>query len=129
MSELSGFFAFNFDEGVASISVTPNGLTFNKSVAMKLDFPAYAVLLMNPDAKQIALQACDESTPRAIPFYKAQEKSNAARSVRWNHKDLLNYLSEMMGWNLHEMSYRVDGKLLPHEHAILFDLSKAKEMG
>ena len=36
MSLLENFKAFNFNEGVPYVSVTSNGMTFNKSVIMKL---------------------------------------------------------------------------------------------
>ena len=47
MSMLSGFKAFNFNEGAPYVSITPNGVTFNKSVVMKLDYPEHAVLLID----------------------------------------------------------------------------------
>lgn len=128
MSALEGFFVFNFDVGVASASITPNGVTFNKAVVMKLNYPEYVVLMINADAKQIAIKVCDENTPRAASFYKKQGENEAIRSVRWNSRDLLNSLSEMMDWNLKEMSHRVEGRLLPEENAMLFDLTKATDM-
>ena len=128
MSELEGFVAFDFDVGVASASITPNGITFNRSVAIKLNYPEYVVLLINADAKQIAVKACTPDTPKAATFYKKQEKDEAVRSVRWNNRDLLNNLSEIMGWDLKQMSHRVEGRLLPQENAMLFDLTKASDM-
>ena len=128
MSELQGFMVFDFDEGIASMSVTQNGLTFNKSTVIKLDYPAYALLLIGAEQKQIAVQACSEDTPKAQAFYKAQEPDKPVRSVRWNNKDLLNRLSELMEWDLQKGGYRIEGRLLPNEHAVLFDLTKAKEL-
>lgn len=128
MSELDGFVPFDFDVGVASASITPNGITFNRSVAMKLNYPEYVVLLINADAKQIAIQVCNPDTPKAATFYKKQEENEAVRSVRWNNRDLLNNLSEIMGWDLKQMSHRVEGRLLPQENAMLFDLAKATDM-
>ncbi len=128
MSLLNGFEPFDFDVGVASVSITPNGLTFNRSVAIKLGLPSYALLLINKEKKQIAIKACEEDTPKAMSFYKETAEDAPIRSVRWNSRDLLNCLSEMMDWDLKKMSHRVEGKLLQEERAMLFDLSMATDM-
>ena len=128
MSELNGFVEYNFDVGVASVSITPNGITFNRSVAMKLNYPEHVVLLINAESKQIAIKSCDSNASHATPFYKERKDGEPVRSVRWNNRELLNNLSEMMGWNLQQISHRVDGKFLPQENAMLFDLTKAKDM-
>ena len=126
MSILSGFTAFNFNEGVPYVSITPNGITFNKSVVMKLDYPEYAVLLIDESSKRIAVQACEESTPNAVQFYKP--KASNVISVRWNGRDLLNTIQSMMGQKLKEMSFKVDGMLIKEERAMLFDLTTATEL-
>ncbi len=128
MSGLEGFVAYNFDIGVASASITPNGITFNRSVAMKLNYPKHVTLLINAETKQIAIRVCDSSAPHATPFYKEKKEGGPAQSVRWNNRELLNNLSEMMGWDLKAVSHRVEGKLLPQENAMLFDLTQATEM-
>lgn len=128
MSGLEGFEVFDLDVGVAGASITPNGITFNRSVVMKLGYPEYVVLLLNRDSKQIAVMACDPDTPKATTFYKKQAEDESVRSVRWNNRDLLNTISEMMNWDLKQMSHRVEGRLLPLERAMLFDLNKAIDM-
>lgn len=126
MLPLEGFRAFNFEEGVPYVSITSNGVTFNKSVTMKLDYPEYVLLLINSTTQQIALQACEESTPNSTVYYR--EKKNGVMSIRWNGKDLLNTIEGITGWNLKQVSYRAEGTLLPDEHAMVFDLSKASEL-
>ena len=93
---------------------------------MKLDYPEYAVLLIDESSKRIAVQACEDSTPNATQFYK--KKDSNVISVRWNGRDLLNTIQTMMGWNLKKMAYKVDGVLLKDEHAMLFDLTTATEL-
>lgn len=127
MSALEGFKAFNFNEGVPYVSVTNNGMTFNKSVVMKLDYPEHVLLLINEEAKQIAVQRCSKETSNAVAFYK-QGKSNNVISVRWNGRDLLNTIQALMDWNLSKCGYRIDGVLLKEEHAMLFDLTHASEL-
>ena len=123
MSMLEGFSAFDFSEGVPYISFTQNGITFNKSVTLKLGEPEYARFLINESTKQVAIQACNENDSNATVFFRP--KASGALSVRWNTRDLLNTIERIMGWNLKESSYRADGILLKEEHAIMFDLSKA----
>ena len=45
--DLSNFKTFDFSEGVPYISITSNGITFNKSVIMKMKYPTYVKLLIN----------------------------------------------------------------------------------
>lgn len=123
MSMLDGFSAFDFSEGVPYASFTQNGITFNKSVTIKLGEPEYAKFLINADAKQVAVQACEAGEKNATVFYRS--KASGILSVRWNVRDLLNTLERIMGWNLKENGYRADGILLREERAIVFDLSKA----
>ena len=123
MSALEGFSAFDFSEGVPYVSFTPNGLTFNKSVTLKLGEPEHVKFLINESAKQVAIQVCDAGDKNATVFYRP--KASGVLSVRWNARDLLNTIERIMGWNLKETSYRADGILLKEEHAIVFALSKA----
>ena len=123
MSALEGFSAFDFSEGVPYVSFTPNGLTFNRSVTLKLGEPEHVKFLINESAKQVAIQVCDAGDKNATVFYRP--KASGVLSVRWNARDLLNTIERIMGWNLKETSYRADGILLKEEHAIVFDLSKA----
>ena len=126
MSLLDGFKVFDFNEGSPYLSATKNGINFNKSVVLKLNKPEYVVFLINKEKKQVAVQVCQKDTPNAIQFYK--EKASGVLSVRWNGKDLLNTISEMMGWDLENRAYRADGTLLEDENAILFDMANASEM-
>ena len=111
MIDLSNFKTFDFSEGVPYISITSNGITFNKSVIMKMKYPTYVKLLINESDKQIAVQACDEHL-----------------SVRWNAKDLINTIARICDWDLSQLSYRVNGVLVPEMNLMLFDLNEAVTM-
>lgn len=126
MNELVGFSVFDFSVGVPSVSITPNGLTFNRSVAMKMDYPEYVILLINADTKQIAIQACNKDTQKAVAFYRQRKKT--VQSVRLNNRELLNNISQMMGWDLKQIQHRVEGRMLTQGNAMVFDLSTAKDM-
>lgn len=126
MIDLTKFKTFDFSEGVPYISITNNGITFNKSVIMKMKYPAYVKLLINEDERQIAVQSCEENEEKAVQFYK--EKSNRILSVRWNAKDLINTISRLCNWDLKQNSYRINGVLIPELNLMLFDLNDAIEM-
>ena len=126
MIDLANFKTFDFNEGVPYISVTSNGITFNKSVIMKMQYPAYVRLLINDQDKQIVVQACAESDDKAVQFYK--EKANGVLSVRWNAKDLIQTIARMCEWDLNQVSYRVSGVLVPEQRLMLFDLNEAITM-
>ena len=124
MSMFDSFKSFNFDEGVPYVSITKNGVTFNKAVIMKLNYPTNVVLLINAEDKVIAIQKCTPDVKNSTTFYKENEKN--ILSVRWNARDLLNTLQDITGWDLSKDSYRVDGVLVAEENAMIFDLKTAK---
>ena len=127
MSFFEGFTTFNFNEGVPFVSITRNGVTFNKGVILKMESPKNVVLLLNATSQQIAIQACPEGTPKSVSFYNDEKKSNV-QSVRWNGKDLLNTITTITGWDLSKGGYKVEGHLIPEEKAMLFDLNQAKPL-
>lgn len=126
MSVLDGFKIFNFSEGVPYLSVTSNGITFNKAVIMKLEYPKHVVLYVDERTKRIALQARDEKVENSVAFYK--QKTSNVLSVRWNGKDLLNTIKGMMEWDLEKESYRAEGELIQDERVMIFDLSRATDL-
>lgn len=126
MIDLSNFKAFDFNEGVPYISITSNGVTFNKSVIMKMKYPAYVKLLINESEKKIAIRACEEFDEKSVQFYK--EKASGVLSVRWNAKDLINTIARICDWDLNQLSYKVNGMLVPDMNLMLFDLNDAVTM-
>ena len=74
------------------VSITKNGVTFNKGVVKKLDCPQYVLLLINTQTKQIAIQVCSKEVDRAVAFFNDEKKKNAF-SVRWNGRDLINTIT------------------------------------
>lgn len=126
MIDLTKFKTFDFSEGVPYMSITSNGLTFNKSVIMKMNYPAFVKVLINEDEKQIAVQSCDENDDKATPFYK--EKANGVLSVRMNSKDLTNTIARICDWDLKKLSFKVNGVYYPEASLMLFDLTDAVTM-
>ena len=129
MSILDSFKAFDFSEGVPYVSITKNGLTFNKGVMKKLGYPQFVVLLMDKDTQRIAIQKCSSATDKSIAFYKGDKEDDANKilSVRWNSRDLMSTVKAMMNWDLSVDSYRAYGEMLEEENAMIFDLSQAEK--
>ena len=126
MIDLTKFKAFDFNEGVPYISVTSHGLTFNKSVIMKMSYPLFVRVLINEDEKQIAVQSCEEKDNKATPFFK--KKKNDVLSVRMNSKDLTNTIERICEWDLTKNSYRINGVYFPEASLMLFNLTEAVTM-
>jgi hypothetical protein len=122
--DLSGFAVFDFSEGIPYFSVTSNGVTFNRAVTLKLGTPAFVRLLINESTRQVALQVCDESTPKAVAFYKP--KTNGVLSVRWNAQDLVATFKRLMESDL-QHGFRVNGELIENG-LMVFDLNTAKAL-
>ena len=125
MGMLDGFEKVILFTGIPYVSVTRNGITFNKPTIIKLGSPSHVELLINKREKQIAIRVCDGSDDAAAAFYK--NKGKKVMNVRWNNKDLLTTLSNMMGWDLDATDgYRIDGKYYENENAMIYDLKEAK---
>lgn len=120
---LEGFKKYNMTIGTASVSVTENGIAFSKSAIVKMNKARYVVLYINEDSKQIAIQECQENDEEAIDFYRGQKTI----SVRWNNKELLRTIENMMDWQLKGYVYRVDGDYYSKEKTMIFDLTKAEK--
>lgn len=127
MIDLEKFKVFDFNEGLPYVSLTKNGMTFNKAVVMKLGYPAKVKMLIDEEERLIAIQPCDENDAKGTQFYK--EKASGVLSVRWNSRDLINTVSEIGGWDLSQSSYRINGTLLSEDKAMLFDLKTATLLG
>ncbi len=120
------FVSFNFSEGIPSISITKNGLTFSKGVVMKMGYPEYVQLLIDKAGRQIAVKSCSKDEENAALFCSAEKRAKGnVISIRWNQKDLLNTLSNMMEWDLKDDAFRAEGVYYDAENAVLFDLNKA----
>lgn len=121
--DLSAFKSFNFREGVPYLSITDNGVTFNKAVTLKMNKPEYTTFLIDRTGKRVVLKACDENTQNAVKFFN-KDRNTPILSVRWNSRDLLNTLSQLMGWDLSKAGYRIPGTFYQADNLILFDLNE-----
>lgn len=125
---LDGFEPFSFGNTGPSVSITKNGVTFNKAAVEKIGKPQVVLLLINTQSKQFAIKKATTNDPNAVPFCVAAKKG--APSVRWNSKELLRTISSMTGWDLtlkSNKSYKVLAIHDKAESALIFDLASATE--
>ena len=119
-----GYKPFILVNGIPSISVTDNGLTFSKSAIVKLGCPAYVNLYIDAERKMLAVEPGEEGSPQAIAFYRPNDRNII--TVRWNNKDLLGYLCAVMNWDLKTYSYKVTGIYDYNENIFEFDMKGAE---
>ena len=119
---LEGFKEYNMSVGTASVSISENGVGFSKTAVIKMEKPKYVRLLINDETKQIAIQKSKDN--EGIKFYN-ESKRNIG--VRWNNKELLKTISQMMDWDLAGKVFRVDGDYNKEDQALIFDLKNAEE--
>ena len=125
MFDISKFKIFDFTEGVPYISITGNGITFSNGVVAKLERPSRVELLINDVDKQFIIRACNINKTCSNAFYKENSKT---KYIRWNNKNLLMTIENIMDCDLSKYAYRVDGQYIGEEKAILFDLNNAAKV-
>lgn len=125
---MDGFKPFTFGNIGPSVSITKNGLTFNKAAVDKLGSSQYAQLLINESEKKLAVKKTSATDPLAVPFSAAIKKSSP--SVRWNSKELLKAICSMTGWDLQAKGctgYKIFATYDRSESALIIDLTTAIE--
>ena len=126
MSVLDGFTVVSFGSTGPFASITPNGVTFNKSVVDRMNNAQYVLLLLNETEKKFAIQKCPQNAPQAMPFSAAIKPG--APSVRWGSKEFLKVIKRMTGWTLEGKDckgYKVIGEHHKQENLMIFDLNQA----
>ena len=126
MSMLQGFEVVESINGILTMSVTKNGIAFNKTVLDKLGCPEKVVALINKETKCFAIQPCDESNQGARDFYNKNRRTSYG--VRWNNQDLRSTIETIMDWNVQQQGWRIKGVYSEDDNAVVFDLNKAEEV-
>lgn len=111
--------------GKPFMSITKNGITFNKACLARLSYPTYVVPLVNNEDKQFALQVVAEETIDSLVFSKNGKRDI---NVRYNAATFMDTITEIMNWNLKEHSYKVYGEYITDgiEVGMLFNLQNAE---
>lgn len=121
LTMLEGFKRYDIAIGTSSVSITDNGIAFSKAAIIRMEKPEYVIFLIDKSGKKIAIQKAEKNDDGATQFY--TKKKNI--SVRWNNKDLLKTIAEMMNWELSGNIYKVEGEYISAENAMIFDLKNA----
>ena len=121
---LDGFKPIELMVGSAVLSVTSNGLSFNKNVVSKMGCPEYIRFMLNDSTKQLAIQKTDENDSIGVPF--ARKSVDNKNGVRYNNRDLEHTLESLMGWDLSTKTYRIDGVYSDDDHAMIFNFNDAR---
>ena len=77
---LEGFVEIPILQGSSFLSVTDNGLNFNKNVVKHMQRAESIKILCNSSKKHLAIQKCDKNTENSILFYRNEK--NLTNSVR-----------------------------------------------
>jgi hypothetical protein len=124
MGRLDSFKPKKLVIGSPYITITNNGVSLNKSAVARLDYAEYVRILLDEDAKELAIQICDDNDPNKESFVKP-EKKDETQYVRWNNKE---FVKQLLTWgpeNLREAGFKVPGEYLSDEKALLFIFSEA----
>lgn len=121
---LDGFKPINVISGSAVLSITNNGLSFNKNVIQKMGAPRYILFLLNKETKQMAIQKTSEENDMAVHF--AHDNISNKNGIRYNNRDIEQLIESLMNWDLSTKIYRIDGIYHDDEQAMVFDLKTAR---
>ena len=122
---LEGFVEIPILQGSSFLSVTDNGLNFNKNVVKHMQRAESVKIFCNSSKKQIAIQKCDKNAENSIPFYRGEK--NLTNGVRFNNREVQQMIATMMDWNLNEYNYRSDGFLADDGETMIFNLNCARK--
>jgi hypothetical protein len=126
MGLLDSFEVLENVTGAPYLSITKNGVSFNKCVLEKMGCPQYVKALIDRDGKRMAIVACDGKDRASRAFYK--DGRDTSYGVRWNNYDLKQTIENMMGWDLLDGSWKVFGEFFRDDCAMIFDFMQAESM-
>lgn len=122
---LTGFKEMQLLTGNAFLSLSKNGVAFNKNVIIKMQYPNNIKILINDKENKIAIQAVNYVDDKTLDFF--HEGMDVKKGVRYNNRELINTISGMMSWDLNDSIFRVDGVYSDEDKAMIFDLNLARK--
>lgn len=121
---LEGFEPMKLVTGTPTMSVTKNGVAFNKTAIEKLGCPPFAIPMLDRAGNRFAIVGRDYEDNDTKRFY--QNGRETSSGVRWNNNDLIATFENMMGWNIAHMGVKVKGRYSEDDRAIIFELYDAE---
>lgn len=122
MGLLDSFEVMPYVTGVSNMSITKDGVNFNKTTVEKLGSPSYVLVLIDKSNLKLAVTPCDEHRQGARPFLR--EGRSARTGVRWNNTDLKESIQTLTGWDLEASGRKVVGRFYPEDNVMIFDLTE-----
>lgn len=123
--DLSNFKPYTVSAGVSTLTIGKGGVAFSKTAVIRLDKTPYVELLISDETHALAVRPVSGDDENATSFFRAGKKNIM---VRWNYQDLLDRISDMMGWNLNETTYKVKGEYYAQQNTLVFELDQAWEL-
>lgn len=125
-SVLDKFEVFGSNPDTPFVSVTEHGISFSKKSIELIGYPAYVKLYLNRAERQFAIQPC-ENDPAEQGFFKTG-KDKARPFVRWNNKNVIGPILDMLPENATKEGIRVNGVYYKEENCIIFDCTKVDKL-
>ena len=125
MGRLDSFKPKKLIVGSPFISITLNGVSLNKSAVARLEYAEYVRILIDEDAKELAVQICNENDPNKESFVKLGKKDEV-QYVRWNNRE---FTKQLLNWapreELKQSGFKVPGEFFPDEKVFIFAFDEA----
>lgn len=120
MGELDSFKLYKDNKKNIFLTLRTNTISFSKAVIETLNYAEYVHLLIDRKGMAIAIQACNPDTD-AFRFFIPPEEGKQVL-IRWADKKMVNMLCEIGNIVIPEKGVRIQGKYLPDDNAVIFDL-------
>ena len=106
------------------ISFYLNGSTIRifKKTVRAIGTPPFLQFLIHPDGRSMVMQPCDTRSFTTIRVPKNVYSDNGKTQAY--SKGLCRLLANKLNWDIN-CSYRIPGRLIPHQQIVVFDLSQA----
>lgn len=127
MALLDSFEPIKRVKGVPTVTISKDGVAFSTAVLDKMNRPRYVLPMIDRSGRRFAIVECGPETDNAREFCAPGRKG--AYGKRWSDRDLRSTLCDLMGWDVSEGGYRVDGSYDFDENAFVFNLYDAEKYG
>lgn len=117
---ISGFVPFDFSVGVPYISVTENGVTFNRSVTILLGYPEYIRVCVNESERLVFVEPGAHGEAGCVKYFNPGRRVD---SVRLSGDSFIIFMMKMCGGD-RGLGYKVTGEQT--DGGIMFDMKKAR---
>lgn len=116
---MEGFKPFDFSIGIPKLSVTKNGVTFDKHTTVSLNHAKYIKICVNEEKKSIFVCPGKSGEVGSMKYY---SEGKRVKSVRTASKGLMFCAISFYGKELND-GFRVQGKKV--DNGVLFDFNDA----